>query len=448
MELILASYSSSEESTSEDETEHHPKKKRPCCNEDAETHPPADAKSRVSREKVEPNGSICSPTESMDSPTLYPSTLDSGVVLNTDTVAGAYVSKRRARKTTVESTHEATRSTPNFKDPKLDSYLKFGSETIANSKNKLCVRLSQKWQGHSKPAVCLDWHPSNPRLLLSSGFDGFVKMWDVSTTNNTCACVLRNTAHNTQAVSVARWISSSNALSGGYDCRAANVDYMAMKCTSNFYHEGHVTALKPHPSNINLFVTGDASKSVQLWDMRMAKPISRYLGAGGQILDVEFINGGTELVASCDIVRKNAGSKMLLVWETSSAVVRSHQIYDEPYTCPCLKASPTGNCFLAQSNADYIVLFNSQKPFKINKYKRFEGHSVSGYNAQFDISPDGTLLSTASVDGKVYQFHYSSTKLLNTIAIGSTPIIAVQWHPSLSSKLACTTWNGSIAVCE
>ena len=57
----------------------------------------------------------------------------------------------------------------------------------------------------------------------------------------------------------------------------------------------------------------------------------------------------------------------------------------EAFTCTCLKVHPTESHFIAQSNGDYIALFSTRKPYKLNKFKGYEGHKVmtpiiSGFN--------------------------------------------------------------------
>ena len=51
--------------------------------------------------------------------------------------------------------------------------------------------------------------------------------------------------------------------------------------------------------------------------------------------------------------------------------------FQEAYTCTALQIHPNDNVFLAQCNADYIAVFSQKIPYKLNKYKRFEGHRVS-----------------------------------------------------------------------
>ena len=353
-----------------------------------------------------------------------------------------YVSKRKRQCSNIETISTKEHST-------LPTYL----STIPvnppidkdNQEYRIFRHKTLQWKGHEHAIMSLAWHPFHPSLLMSSSLDGFVKIWDTTSSDY---CVAQYIAHAGEAVPTAQWISNSHVLSGGYDKYAYQTDFMVMKQITKFSHEGLVTTIKAHPTDKNLFVSGDSCKNIETWDLRTGKSVNKYLGAGGQILDVEFLNDGIELVASSDMVRKNAASKLLIVWETSSTIVRSTQIYNEPYTCPCIRSHTSDNVFMAQSNADYIVIFSSHKPYRMNKHKRFEGHIVNGYNTQLDISPDGTFVASASANGLLYIFSYRSSRLIKTQSIGVSPTLAVKWHPHLSSTIACSSWNGIVTICE
>ena len=350
----------------------------------------------------------------------------------THTLVKGYISKRKRPHT---SDHVNPEPSSPDKYTSLSSYL---SNTTASTNQQRPLQ----WIGHHRPIMSLDWHPFHPNLLLSSSLDSLIKVWDTTSKEQ---CIASHSFH-TEAVQSAQWISPNHVISGGFDKSMIHTDIETMKVVRTMHFEGMVTALTKHPTDSNIFVTGDSLKNVQTWDLRIGKASERYFGAGGQILDVAFINGGQELVASSDIVRKNAASQMLLVWETRSTIVRSHQIYCEPYTCVCLQSHPYDDIFVAQSNANYAVIFNSKRPYKMNKYKRFESHLVEGYKTQIDINSGGSVLASASADGKVYIYDYYSTRLRKTHSIGSSPTLAVQWHPTLSSILACSSWNGTIAI--
>lgn len=55
----------------------------------------------------------------------------------------------------------------------------------------------------------------------------------------------------------------------------------------------------------------------------------------------------------------------------------------ERYTCPSLAMHPQEDSFVAQTNGNYIALFSTQKPYRMNKTKRYEGHKVNTFSVFF-----------------------------------------------------------------
>lgn len=51
--------------------------------------------------------------------------------------------------------------------------------------------------------------------------------------------------------------------------------------------------------------------------------------------------------------------------------------YQERYTCPSLALHPLEESFVAQTNGNYVAVFSSQQPYRMNKRRRYEGHKVS-----------------------------------------------------------------------
>lgn len=52
--------------------------------------------------------------------------------------------------------------------------------------------------------------------------------------------------------------------------------------------------------------------------------------------------------------------------------------HQERYTCPSLALHPLDDCFVAQTNGNYVAAFSSQRPYRMNKRRRYEGHKVGG----------------------------------------------------------------------
>lgn len=47
----------------------------------------------------------------------------------------------------------------------------------------------------------------------------------------------------------------------------------------------------------------------------------------------------------------------------------SNQVYYESYTCSCVRKHPKEEVFVAQSAANYIAIFQSTKPYRMNRRK-------------------------------------------------------------------------------
>lgn len=354
-----------------------------------------------------------------------------------------YVSRRkRASCNESVSTEENTTSMINRDLSQYltrDAPMSSKRRSISNCLPKMCERLPRE---HSKPVMSLDWHCSNSTVLLSCSLDGTVKLWDISGWK----CIATASAHSGAAVSCGQWVTYNTVVTGGYDSLVHLSDMETGKVVSSFHHKDFLSVVHVHPTDKHIVFSGDFGANIHSWDMRTGKTVKKYNGAGGKILDMTFLQSGQELVASSDIVRKNASSQALRVWEVGSAVVVSGQVYAEPYTCPSLQAHPYRHEFYAQSNANYIVIFSGRRPYKCNKRKRYETHRVDGNKVQFDVSPDGSLLCSASSEGQVVLYDCDTSTALKRVCVSDSSCCAVSWNPHTPSTIAVSDWSSNITV--
>lgn len=313
-------------------------------------------------------------------------------------------------------------------------------------------------QHHSKPVTAVRFHPQpSVPLLLTASHDGQMCIWDwynrkklIGQFQSHGGC-MTSSALPPDAVSVqdAHWLDDHHIISGGYDKRVVLTDATTAAALQEFAHTSFVSRLAVHPDNANVFAAGEDAKSVTLWDVRTGgRALGRLKGVGGRVLDVAFLGSdGRELVASSDIVRRNATSQTMVVWDVASTAVLSNQIYQEPYTCPCIRTHPTDSTFLVQSNAGYIIFFSSSRPYKLNKYKRLEGHHVGGYPVQFDLSPDGGVVASGDANGRLVFYNYLNGKLLKDVAVSAhssgDPCVSVGFG---SDSVGCGMWGGAVVV--
>lgn len=126
----------------------------------------------------------------------------------------------------------------------------------------------------------------------------------------------------------------------------------------------------------------------------------------------------------------------------------SYQVYVEAYTCPCVRRHPFEPSFVAQSNGNYIAIFSSTPPFKLDKYKRYENHGVSGFPIKCNFSLNGEKLASGSSDGSIYFYDYRSSKLVRKLKAYEEPCVDVAFHPIVPNVIASCSWNGDVSVFE
>uniref|UniRef100_A0A7M4EUE3 Anaphase-promoting complex subunit 4-like WD40 domain-containing protein n=1 Tax=Crocodylus porosus TaxID=8502 RepID=A0A7M4EUE3_CROPO len=181
-------------------------------------------------------------------------------------------------------------------------------------------------------------------------------------------------------------------------------------------NESRISTLKFHPSDPNIFICGGFGPEVKAWDIRTCKVIKVYKAAVQQTLDVLFLPEGKEFLTSTDAVSRDSADRTIIAWDFHSAAKISNQIFHERYTCPSLTLHPKESTFVAQTNGNYMALFSTQRPYRINKKKRYEGHKVEGFAVDCEFSPDGALLLTGSSEGKVFFYNYHTARIIHTLS--------------------------------
>ena len=308
-----------------------------------------------------------------------------------------------------------------------------------------------------KPISSLKWHTSQD-LLMSSCYDGRLCIWDIFGRTK-IAQFTPHFIHDSSAILDAHWLDETSIISGGIDKRVLLTDVIEGKTKLALTPDTEVSTISVNNTDRAIFVSGGYDKLVHAWDKRVPKKAIRtFVGAGGKILDVEFLCGYSELLATSDIVRRNAANHSNVVWDFGSGAILSNQIYQEMFTCPNILVNERERCFMLQSNGDYIAIFSTARPYRMNKYKRFEGHKVEGYPIGLDMSANGSIIASGDSLGKALLYDYSNGRIVKTLTAagvvgisgvhGSSadPCVAVACHSRLQNVLSVGKWSGSIIV--
>ncbi|XP_022735003.1 WD repeat-containing protein 25-like [Durio zibethinus] len=376
-------------------------------------------------------------------------------------VPGRYISKReRALSVSVPLAAEPN---PDHQDPRFITQPVLGSISdldiphyvLSSMQHKpkgitqlsqIPEKLSIALHGHAKAVNAVCWSPTHAHLLASAGMDQTIHIWNVWSRDQKKARVF--SFHNA-AVKDVKWSKLGLfVLSCGYDCSSRLIDVEKGLETQNFKEDQVVGVIKFNPDNSNLFLSGGSKGRLRLWDVRTGKVVHEYVRGLGPILDVEFINDGKQFVSSSDVSGGNVSENSIIVWDISRQVPLSNQVYAEAYTCPCVRYHPFDPYFVAQSNGNYIAIFSSSPPFKLDKYKRYESHAVSGFPVKCNFSLDGDKLVSGSSDGSMYFYNSRSSVLVKKIKAYEQACVDVVFHPILSNVIASCSWNGDVSVFE
>ncbi|XP_057465584.1 uncharacterized protein LOC130755227 [Actinidia eriantha] len=312
-------------------------------------------------------------------------------------------------------------------------------------RGQICERLSVALSGHSKAVNVVQWSTSHVHLLASAGMD-HICIWNVWSRDQKKARVLN---YHNAAVKDVKWSPQGLfLLSCGYDCSSRLIDVETGLETQVFKEDQVVGVIKFHPNNSNLFLSGGSKGFLRLWDIRVGKVVNEYFRGLGPILDIEFTIDAKQFISSSDVSKGNVSENSIIIWDISRQVPLSNQVYVEAYTCPCIRSHPRDSYFVAQSNGNYIAIFSSRPPFKLDKYKRYEGHGVSGFAIKCNFSLDGDKLVSGSSDGCVYFYNARSTELIKKIKAYEQACIDVAFHPTISNVVASCSWSGDVSVFE
>ncbi|XP_042490093.1 WD repeat-containing protein 25 isoform X2 [Macadamia integrifolia] len=307
-------------------------------------------------------------------------------------------------------------------------------------------RLSKVLRNHTNAVNSIQWSPTHSHLLASAGMDHSVCVWNVWSRSQQKTCVFK---YHNAAVKDVRWSQQGlSLLSSGYDCSSRLVDVEKGLETQIFKEDQIVGVTKFHPDNSSLFLSGGSKGLIRLWDMRVGTVVQEYIRGLGPILDLEFSFDAKHFISSSDVSRSNVSENSIIVWNVMRQVPLSNQVYVEAFTCPCVRYHPFDPFFVAQSNGNYIAIFSSKPPFKLDKYRRYESHGVSGFPIKCNFSLDGEKLASGSSDGCIYFYNYRSSSLLCKIKAYDQACVDVAFHPIIPNVIASCCWNGDISVFE
>ncbi|XP_067310930.1 WD repeat-containing protein 25 [Pseudorasbora parva] len=362
-------------------------------------------------------------------------------------VVRPYVPKRQRVSTASLPTPETPDTRPSAGAPLLSEVSERVRPFLGRKQGRVELprRVQFCLQAHQGPVNTLQWSPVEElsHLLLSASMDNTCKVWDGVGGGR---CLQTYSAHR-GAVRDACWLPCGRRLlSGSFDGTAAITDVETGQIVAQMENGFKVSCVAPQPSDPDVFLSGGFSSEVKAWDARCRKVLHVYKAAVQQTLAVLFLSGGREFVSSTDAVSRDSAERTLIAWDFQTAAKLSNQIFHERYTCPSLSAHPLEETFIAQTNGGYIALFSAQRPYRMNKRRRYEGHKVEGFAVHCGFSADGSVLVSGSSTGSVHFYDYQSSRPLKTLEAHEHACVCSALHPVLPAVTATCDWTGEIKI--
>ncbi|KAI9826741.1 MAG: hypothetical protein M1819_007286 [Sarea resinae] len=306
-------------------------------------------------------------------------------------------------------------------------------------KNYVPKKHIHTWKSHSKAITALRFFPNSGHLLLSSSADSKIKLWDVYHDRE----LLRTFSGHTKSVTDVTFNpDGTRFLSASYDRQMKLWDTEYGKCISR-YSTGkipHVIRFNPSPEHSSEFLAGMSDKKIVQFDTRVPdakEPTQEYDHHLGPVNTITFVDQNRRFITTSD-------DKSLRAWEYNIPV--PIKFIAEPYMYSLIRSAPhpSGKYVAFQSGDNQIVVYAATDRFRQNRKKSFRGHNNAGYAIDVAVSPDGQFVMSGDSGGYVCFWDWKTCKMWHKMIASDGPVVAAQWHPQETSKIATAGLDGVI----
>lgn len=294
-------------------------------------------------------------------------------------------------------------------------------------------------KAHAKAVTSLKWNPVFTNNIVSSSLDKEIFLWKYSQGR-----LLREhvVSVHSEGVKDVRWsVDGLSLLSASFDKTCQIIDGVSGVSKEKITFDDMATSSIFHPTDPNVILSGTFSNGIHAWDIRQNKLVRKYSSFFGQIQDVMFLPDNQTFLSSAEVLKRNSLDKTIMAWDYTTGAVLSTQIYPEPFSCTCLKIHPNKSNFLAQSSAGYIAIFDAEKPWRMNRRKRFEGQQTGGYHVDLDVSCNGHRVYSGDITGCFFIFDWYTSKVRKKLKIFDSPCVALASHPFNGNRVGMGSWD-------
>lgn len=293
------------------------------------------------------------------------------------------------------------------------------------------------WKNHKGAVTALRFFPGSGHLLLSSGADTTVKIYDVYHERE----LLRTYSGHSKAVSdISFNASGTQFVSASYDRMMKLWDTETGTCISKFStgKTPHVVRFNPDPEHNTEFLAGMSDKKIVQFDTRKPREtVQEYDHHLNAINTITFVDDNRRFITTSD-------DKSLRAWDYGIPVPIKYIAEPDMYPMTRAAAHPSGKYVAMQSSDNQVLVYGATDKFRQNRKKSYRGHHNAGMAIDLDCSPDGQFLASGDSGGYVCFWDWKTCKMYEKLKAGRDAVTVVKWHPQETSKVVTAGLDGEI----
>ncbi|KAK9479549.1 WD40-repeat-containing domain protein [Lipomyces japonicus] len=292
------------------------------------------------------------------------------------------------------------------------------------------------WAGHQGGVTALRFFPRHGHLLLSSGADNKVKLWDCYHDRE----LLRSfSGHLSTVKDISFTNDGTKFLSASYDRTVKLWDTETGQCISRFSNSGIANCVKfnPDPDKQDQFVIGTSNKKIVQYDINSGEVVQEYDHHVGAVNSITFVDENRRFMTTSD-------DKSIRVWEWQINVPIKFIADPQQHSMPTVALHPSGRYVAAQSLDNQILVFGATDKFRQNRKKSFRGNNCAGYAIGLDFTSDGQYLMSGDSGGYACFWNWKTTQMKVKFKAHDRALTCIAAHPQETSRVATAGLDGKI----
>ncbi len=281
--------------------------------------------------------------------------------------------------------------------------------------------------GQTEGVLSIAFSPDG-KLLVSSGEDHSIKIWDMATGR-----VLRSVSGHALAVESVALSPDGKLLASGSDDHMVKLWDAASgrELLSLIEHTGAVSSVAFSPDG-KLLASGSDDRAIKLWDVASGRELRTLSGHSDGVDSVAFSPDG-KLLAS------GSRDKTIKLWDVASGgALFTLSGHSGPVASVAF--SPDGHLVASASWDHTVKLWDAASGREL---RTLSGHADGVSSVAF--SPDAKILASGGLDGAIKLWDAASGRELRTLKGSSSAVLSVAFSPD-GRVVASGGVDGSVRI--